>query len=422
MSELLDDDALELGRHVDRDFLERLELHAVLLLDDDLRLGDRELVALAAHVLEQDGDVELAAAVDLEAVRLGEVDLEADVDLELLLEARADLARVHELARATDERRGVHEEVERDGRLVDANRRQRLRGRIGAEGVADVDLREARDEADVARGDLGRLLARGALKGEELGDLARVGAAVRRLHGEGVADLDHAVVDAGYGEAAHEVVVAEVERLRAQRQRRVTGRDRHLLEDDVEERVDRLARVVELPHRDRVLADRVDGREVHLLGGGAELHEELEDLLLGLVRVRRRLVDLVDHDDRLVAELERLLEHEAGLRHRALLGVDDEEHAVDGAQHALDLGAEVGVPRGVDDVDLGALVEGTGVLGVDGDAALALDGVRVHGHTLLEHAGAAHDGVREGRLAVVDVRDDGDVADFHRGNWLGAGG
>ena len=42
---------------------------------------------------------------------------------------------------------------------------------------------------------------------------------------------------------------------------------------------------------------------------------------------------------------------------------------------------------------------------------------RVHGHTLLEHAGAAHDGVGEGRLAVVDVGDDRDVSGFHGRKW-----
>ena len=36
-------------------------------------------------------------------------------------------------------------------------------------------------------------------------------------------------------------------------------------------------------------------------------------------------------------------EHELGLRHRAFGGVDQQEHAVDHAEDALDLAAEVGV-------------------------------------------------------------------------------
>ena len=56
-----------------------------------------------------------------------------------------------------------------------------------------------------------------------------------------------------------------------------------------------------------------------------------------------------------------------------------------------------------------------GVLGEDGDAALALEVVGVHdalGDLLVgaEHAALAEQRVDQRRLAVVDVGDDGDVA------------
>ena len=56
------------------------------------------------------------------------------------------------------------------------------------------------------------------------------------------------------------------------------------------------------------------------------------------------------------------------------------------------------------------------VLGQDGDAALLFEVVRVHdalgdGLVGAEGAGLAEHGVDEGGLAVVDVGDDGDVAD-----------
>ena len=53
---------------------------------------------------------------------------------------------------------------------------------------------------------------------------------------------------------------------------------------------------------------------------------------------------------------QRLGEHEAGLGQRPLGGVDQQEHAVHQAETALHLAAEVGVARGVDDVDLVPLV------------------------------------------------------------------
>src|SRR5262249_42719722 len=82
----------------------------------------------------------------------------------------------------------------------------------------------------------------------------------------------------------------------------------------------------------------------------------------------------------------------------------------------LDLGAEVGVAGSVDDVDGVALIGDRGVLGEDGDAALALQGVGVQDLLLrlvlfhVELPGPLEQRVDQGRLAVVDVRDDGDIA------------
>ena len=114
--------------------------------------------------------------------------------------------------------------------------------------------------------------------------------------------------------------------------------------------------------------------------------------------------------------LERLAQDEAGLRQRPFARVDEQEDAVDHRQPALDLAAEVGVARRVDDVDLDVAVPDRGVLGEDRDALLALQVHRVH-HALrdvlvlAERAGLPEHRVDERRLAVVDVRDDGDVAD-----------
>ena len=117
------------------------------------------------------------------------------------------------------------------------------------------------------------------------------------------------------------------------------------------------------------------------------------------------------------AELERLLQDEARLRQRSFRGVDQQHHAVDHRQRALHLAAEVGVAGRVDDVDLHAAVLDGGVLGEDRDAALALEVVRVH-HSLhdvlvgAEDAALVQHRVDQRGLAVVDVGDDGDVADI----------
>ena len=124
---------------------------------------------------------------------------------------------------------------------------------------------------------------------------------------------------------------------------------------------------------------------------------------------------LLTHDDRLQAQRQRLARDEARLRHRAFLRIDQQQHAVDHRQHALHFAAEVGVARGVDDVDVGAFVLDRAVLRQDRDAALLFEVVRVHhaGIDLLvvaESAGLTQQLVDERGLAVVNVGDDGDVA------------
>ena len=85
---------------VDDDLLDRLELFAVSSSrEDDARLADGELEALAAHRLDQDAELQLAAAGDLEGVLvLALGDLQRDVALRLAQEPLADDAALHLVA------------------------------------------------------------------------------------------------------------------------------------------------------------------------------------------------------------------------------------------------------------------------------------------------------------------------------------
>ena len=160
------------------------------------------------------------------------------------------------------------------------------------------------------------------------------------------------------------------------------------------------------------------GREIELRLGRAERREQVEHLVVHRVRALVGPIDLVDHHDRAQPQAQRLAEHELGLRHRALGGIDQQQHAVDHGQDALDLAAEIGVARRVDDVDARALPDHGGAFRQDRDAALALEVVPVQralGDLLIGAEGPAllEQAVDQGGLAVVDVGDDGDVAQIH---------
>ena len=161
----------------------------------------------------------------------------------------------------------------------------------------------------------------------------------------------------------------------------------------------------------------VEHGEVRLFVRRAQLEEEVEGLVQGALGVRPVAVHLVDEHQWPHADGQRMLQHVARLGHGPLVGVDDQDHGIHGGEDALHLAGEVGVARGVDDVDEVALpLHGAG-LGTDGDPAFALQRAGVH-HPL-GHLGAfaeglrrLEDGVDEGRLAVVDVRHDCEIAYF----------
>ncbi|KAG1546637.1 hypothetical protein G6F50_013614 [Rhizopus delemar] len=108
------------------------------------------------------------------------------------------------------------------------------------------------------------------------------------------------------------------------------------------------------------------------------------------------------------------------LRFHALGGIDDQQRALAGGQRAADFIGEVDVARGIDEVQ----VVGLPVLGqvrqrhrlrLDRDATLALDRVGVE-HlrfhlTGLQATAELDDAVGQRGLAVVDMGNDGEVAD-----------
>ena len=163
--------------------------------------------------------------------------------------------------------------------------------------------------------------------------------------------------------------------------------------------------------------------KVELFVGRVERGEEVEDLVDDFVRPRVGLVDLVDADDGLEADLQRLADHEFGLRHRAFGRVHEHDRPIHHREDALHLAAEIGMARRVDDVDAHVLPDDRSRLGQYRDAALAFEVVRIHnplGDPLVvaEGAGLLEEPVDQSRLTVVDVGDNGDVAELHHGKKL----
>ena len=134
------------GRDLDRHLLDRLLEPVRAVAEQDARAAHGELVALAAHRLDEDAEVEHAATADLHAVgAVGRQHLERDVGLAGAIEAVLHVARRDELALGAGEGRVVDAELHRERRRLDGHGLRR-NGVLGVgERVADLDAVHARD-------------------------------------------------------------------------------------------------------------------------------------------------------------------------------------------------------------------------------------------------------------------------------------
>ena len=169
-----------------------------------------------------------------------------------------------------------------------------------------------------------------------------------------------------------------------------------------------------------------------LVGGDDDvsvLDDTLEVLVHGLaidLELEDTTVDLVDHHDGLNLLREGLTEDGLGLHADTLDVVDDDKGTVGDTEGGGDLGGEVDVAWGVNQIDqvgegltlgdnIGLVVEGH-TCGLDGDATLLLVFASVSEAGIASiltgnNTGLCDEGVSQRRLAVVDVSDNRHVTD-----------
>jgi len=223
-------------------------------------------------------------------------------------------------------------------------------------------------------------------------------------HRELVALHDPTVKDAHVSHHAPVVIEVRVEDECLERGRRVPFGWRDEKDDGLEQVMDALARLARDAHR-------VVGRDGQVL----------LDLLLDLIGMGGRQVYLVDARN----DVEVGVHGQVGVGDRLglhpLRGVHDEHRTLAGGERARDLVDEVHVTGRIDKIELVRLavirvIRHADGIGLDGDAPLLLDVHRVE-HllgevALLHRVGELENPVGDGRLAVVDVGHDREVADM----------
>ncbi len=381
-----------------------------------LAVGEVDLVAhvrrrrqqveavLALQPLAHDLHVEQAeeAAAEAEAERLGGLRLPGQRGV---VEGQL-LERVAQVFVAV----GVdREEPAEDHRPHLAVALQRLGGGplAGGQRVADAQLGDVLDAGDQVADVAGVHALHAGHRRPEEADVVDVGLGAV-LHRQDPLVLAEGAVDHPHvGDHAAVLVELGVEDQRPGRRLGLALRRRDALDD-------------RLQHLDHPLPGL--GRDPQRFLGVAA--EQVGDLLRDPLGLGARQVDLVDDRDQLQPVLDRQVGVGDGLRLDPLGGVDDEQGALAGGEAARDLVGEVDVAGRVDQVQVVGLPVGGRVLDphrlrLDRDPALALEVHRVEHlglHFLrVDGAGDLEDAVGQGRLAVVDVGDDREVADVvHR--------
>ena len=200
-AQLLHDDAHVFLGHVDQHALVGLVEPAVDAAREHTRLAHRELVPLAAHLLDQDRQLQLATSVDEKCIgRVRLLDAQRQVVFGFLEEALAQVARGDVLAFASGKRAVVDAKLHRERGLVDVEGWQRM-GIIGVgDRLAQPDALHARHGHDGTRAGRDGFDALQAFELEKGRHRGRCAAAVLVAQQHALAVAERTLHDAADGE------------------------------------------------------------------------------------------------------------------------------------------------------------------------------------------------------------------------------
>ena len=156
--------------------------------------------------------------------------------------------------------------------------------------------------------------------------------------------------------------------------------------------------------------------ELKLLISCAEVHHQIKRIVDNSLWTSAVTVNLVDnHHDR-KACVNSVAQNKTSLRHRALSCVNQQKCTVSHLQNALNLAAKVSVARGINNVNLDALVLNRDILCQNSNSALTLLIVGVQNSllnllVLAECIGCLKHLVNHGGFTVVNVGDDSNISD-----------
>mmetsp|Transcript_5914 Transcript_5914/g.16562 ORF Transcript_5914/g.16562 Transcript_5914/m.16562 type:complete len:439 (+) Transcript_5914:770-2086(+) len=356
------------------------------------------------------------APAHLEALRsLPGCHAQGQVPLQFPVQPLLQVPTGHKLTLLSRKRTCVHCERHRHRRLLHSDCWQRLLVCRVTQRVPDADVRQTGQTANITSNHLVHGLAVEVIVDKQLGNFALPRFLIRQAQSHGISLHNRPAVHAPDRNPSFVLIIIQRAHLHARRARHIHLGRWHLPHDGLEQRLQIPCQVTRLVPGNATHTRRIHHRKITLLIASLQLAEQIEHRVDDVVRPCSWTVNLVHHDDHLFVQRQRLPQHKARLRHRTLDRIHQQQHAVRHVQHALHLPSEIRVPRGINDVNLLVLVRDGRVLRQNRDTTLALEIIGIHDtrlHRLIgaEHLGLLEHGINKGRLAVIDVGNDGNVA------------
>ena len=394
-----------------------LQSAGLVAMHNNLRLANLQLKALTAHGFNQNGQMQLAAAGHLISIgAIGFLNAQSHVGFCLFIQTVTDVTAGYEFALLASKGAVVYIKYHGQSGLVNFDALQRLRIILVSDGFTDFSILQAHQGHDVAGLGLVHLNALQALISIKTADFAH--AHLVLIHqGHGFTIVDGAAHHATDNNAADEIVIIQSVDQHLQRCLGINIGSRNIFQNNLEQGLQIIAFVIHAQLSDAVTGGSIDNGEFQLILISIQLDEEVQHLVHNLLHALVGTVDFIDNHDGLQMCLQGLAQHVFGLGHRALIGINQKQHAINHVQHALHLAAKIGMARGIQNINLHAIMHNSGIFGQNSNATLTLQIVGVHNalfHMLVstEHAALLQHRINQGGLAMVNVGNNGYITNI----------
>ena len=328
---------------------------------DDFRLANLQLVAFAAHLLDQDGKMKLTAPRNTEDISGFRVfNLHRNIRFHFFIQAVTKMTARDKLAFTAGKRARIDAKCHLKCRLIDVNRRKSFRLLGISDRVADGDIAETCECNDFTHLSRRNFHTLEPLIGKNLTDLCLC-LMVAADENDILIRLCGTADDTANSDAPDKGIGFQRRNHHLKRCFWVAVRARNLLNNRLHQRCKIFIVIFHAVLRNTIACRRIDNGKIELIVIGFKLHEEFENFIIDIINTLIWFVDLVDDNNRLQALLECLAKNILRLRHRPFKGIHQEEDAVDHIEHPLYFAAEISMSRGIHNIDLDIFIHDRGI-------------------------------------------------------------